>query len=153
MSRGTDVAIRPAGAADWGEAAALLEQAGLPTGDLGPQSLDGFLIAETTAGQCTVGLVGLERLDGVGLLRSLVVAGEQRGSGTGRRLVAAVEAAAVGAGMSELWLLTIDADGYFEGLGFAAVGRDDAPAAVRESREFSELCPGDAVLMMKALRS
>ena len=50
-------------------------------------------------------------------------------------------------------MLTIDADSFFEKLDYVARGRDVAPDAIRDTEEFSTLCPGDAVLMSKALRS
>ena len=86
-------------------------------------------------------------------MRSLVVSRAARGSGVGAALVAALEAACWDRGIQELWLLTIDADSFFEKLGYAVRSRVVAPDAIRDTEEFSTLCPGDAVLMSKALRS
>ena len=58
---------------------------------------------------------------------------------------------AVDSNMAELWLLTIDADAWFARLGYEAQQRELAPAEIRETDEFSKLCPGDAVLMRKIL--
>ena len=53
--------------------------------------------------------------------------------------------------ISELWLLTIDADTWFATLGYLTQSRDSAPPAIQSTEEFSSLCPGDAVLMKKLL--
>ena len=62
-----------------------------------------------------------------------------------------LESHAIGQGVREIWLLTIDADAWFQGLGYEARSRDQAPAAIAQTAEFISLCPGDAVLMQKAL--
>ena len=126
---------------------------GLPTQDLGPDDLHGFLVAERSAGSALQGVVGLQRLSrDIGLLRSLAVADVARGRGLASQIVAATEAAAADAGLSELWLLTIDADGYFQGHGYETLDRGEAPAVLRQTAEFGSLCPGDAVLMRKVLK-
>ncbi len=129
----------------------LLEQAGLPTDDVTPALVAALTVAKDVATREIAGLVGLERFGEVGLLRSLVVAPAARGSGLGRQLVEHAEHSAKEAGISQLWLLTIDADRFFAAYGYREASRDDAPASIRESREFSELCPDDAVLMNKSL--
>ncbi len=139
--------IRPATAHDLPAAIDLLRSAGLPVEDL----TAGHLALAATDEGGVLGLIGLERFGKLGLLRSLVVAPRSRGEGIGRLLVDALEKAAHGEGVSELWLLTIDADSFFANLGYEARDRADAPAAIRGSREFSSLCPGDAVLMSKSL--
>jgi len=54
-------------------------------------------------------------------------------------------------GVDELWLLTIDADAFFVSLGYETRERSEAPEAIRNTEEFSGLCPEDAVLMSKQL--
>jgi len=108
-----------------------------------------FIIA--SRGDSPAGAIGVEAFSHVGLLRSLVVDPESRAEGIGRLLVAALEAHARCHGLTELWLLTIDADRYFRALGYTAKERSEAPSAIRETAEFSRLCPGTAVLMWKAL--
>ena len=142
-----DTTLRSAGADDVAMVAALLAAEGLPTSDLTGEVL--ALVAERDG--AIVGAIGLEDYGNVGLLRSLVVASEGRGAGLGARLVSALEELASGAGMEQLWLLTIDADAWFEKHGYQATGREHAPAAIASTEEFSSLCPGDAVLMHKRL--
>ncbi len=143
--------MRSARAADWNDVSKLLGDAGLPTDDLGPELLEHFLIAEL--GDEIVGLVGLETYDSKGLLRSLVITSRSRSTGLGKKLVSALEAAAQAAGIKDLWLLTIDAEGYFATLGYIIVARDAVPEAIRLSDEFAELCPDSAHLMMKDLHT
>lgn len=99
------------------------------------------------------GAIGLQSFDEVGLLRSLVVAQSARSAGCGSKLVRAVERIANETGVRELWLLTTTARDYFENRGFLAVGRELAPPAIRQTAEFTSLCPDSAVLMMKTLRA
>ena len=139
--------VRPPQAADFEPVRALLDGAGLPTADLVVTHI-AFVADE---GGAPVGAIGLEHFGDCGLLRSLVVAPSARSGGIGRKLVAALEQHAQALGETELWLLTIDADGYFAGHGYALRRRDEAPASIRKTAEFSGLCPGHAVLMSKRL--
>jgi amino-acid N-acetyltransferase len=142
-------ALRQALPGDWDAVQALLLAADLPIDDLGPERLSGFLIAQDEI--ATVGLIGLEILGTVGLLRSLVVARNARNTGLGGKLVGALEAAAVAAGIAELWLLTIDAERFFQRHEFEIIDRTAAPDEIRQTDEFSALCPDSAYLMRKSL--
>jgi homocysteine S-methyltransferase len=140
--------IRPAMDADVPEIRRLLEGSRLPTGDL-EQSRPVFLVARE--GVALLGAAGLETHGEAGLLRSVAVAGEFRGTGLGRALVEAVEAAAREGGLRELVLLTETAHDFFSRLGYADVARDQAPESVRSSAEFRSLCPQSARCMSKRL--
>ena len=142
-------ALRQAVPGDWDAVQDLLLAAELPVDDLDPQRLGGFLIAED--GNATVGLIGLEVLGALGLLRSLVVARNARNTGLGGKLVGALESAALAAGITELWLLTIDAERFFQRHDFEIIDRTAAPDEIRQTDEFSALCPGTAHLMRKSL--
>jgi len=128
---------------------ALLAQAGLPTSDLTPASVDRFMVV--VQGREVVGAVALERYGDVGLLRSLVVAPAQCREGVGRTLVRAIEDGAKAQGIDSLVLLTETAQEFFRELGFEVGKRSDAPAAVRSSSEFALICPTSAVYMQKHL--
>ena len=146
---GTDIDIRPAQASDLAVAKAWLSVEGLPIDDLTVDHMDAFIVA-TQTGE-SVGMIGLEKFGNVGLLRSLVVDEADRGAGLGARLVAELELRACSEHIDELWLLTIDADPFFARHGYVVADRDDAPNAIRSTAEFSDLCPGDAVLMCKLI--
>lgn len=141
------VQIRPSRADDLEFAIALLTQAGLPIDDLAIEKL--AFTAECD--DAIQGLIGVERFGDTALLRSLVIAEPARGNGVGQLLVSALEVASAESGVTEMWLLTIDADGWFGRLGYTVRDRNDAPADIRSTREFSGLCPDDAVLMAKAI--
>lgn len=141
------VIIRPARAADLDTAICLLRNAGLPVEDLSFEQL--ALSAERDGN--VQGVIGLQSFGNAGLLRSLVVSNDVRGAGIGRQLVAALESDCIANGMTELWLLTIDADTFFAQLGYRVRQRHEAPDVIRGTAEFSGLCPDDAVLMSKPL--
>jgi N-acetylglutamate synthase-like GNAT family acetyltransferase len=140
--------IRPAAVADYRKAIELLKEAGLPVADLKVKHL--ALAAEYN--DVFQGLIGLEALGEIALLRSLVVSSDARGRGIGAALVAALETACVADAVRELWLLTTDADEFFMKQGYAIRERTDVPDAIRTTEEFSSLCPGTAVVMSKSLR-
>ena len=145
-----DFDIRRARPDDYHKSCLLLTAAGLPVEDLTIDHLEGFLVAEQATGVIgLIGLIGLEVFGQVGLLRSLVVHPGRRGLGLGQALVDALETQAVAQGLGELWLLTIDADQFFDRLGFVAASRASAPESIVRTPEFSDLCPEGAVLMKK----
>lgn len=139
--------IRRAAPGDLERSIELLAAAGLPTADLVLDRLALVAMVDDTI----TGLIGLERFGPRGLLRSLVIDPTYRRRGLGDRLVAALEHHAARMGIVELWLLTIDADPYFERLGYMRQPRSAAPADIASSDEFSSLCPDDAALMNKSL--
>lgn len=127
----------------------LLEACELPTADLASLSSVQFLGIE--AEKDLGGVIGLELYADVALLRSLAVNPNQRGQGTGRALVAAAERQAAELGINELFLLTMSAKDFFAALGYEIAERADAPAAIKNTQQFSGICPGSAVLMRKRL--
>lgn len=154
MKNGSEtIIVRDAKQNDWQSVRQLLDEAGLPVADFGPEQLVDFLVAERPGADRseTLGIIGLQRFNQTALLRSLVVNQSDRKSGLGRRLVSAVEANACCAGVKDLWLLTIDAERYFESLGYKMMSRESAPESIRNTQEFSGLCPDGAYLMRKVL--
>jgi len=143
------ISIRPARPDDFGTILALLEEASLPTQDLGNARPVYFWIAERDGR--IVGAGGLEQYGDAGLLRSLVVTHAARGTGLGIALVEMLEDAAVAMGISQLVLLTRTARSFFEHRGYSVIARESAPDAVRTSAEFRVFCPAPAVCMTKSL--
>jgi len=141
--------IRPAAASDFQTAKLWLSAAGLPSADLTAAHLSVFLVAVTNG--APIGMVGIERIGSIALMRSLVVDPGSRSVGVGGRLVRELEFLAKSHGVIELWLLTIDADEYFSKLHYERRQRSEAPVDIQGTEEFSSLCPGDAVLMSKLL--
>lgn len=128
--------------------AALLAAEGLPEGGVA-EGIMHFQVLDD--GHGVVATAGIELHGESGLLRSVVVAPACRGRGLARRLTEQMVARARALGLESLYLLTMDADAYFAGLGFTPVSRDQAPADIQRCQQFSEQCPDTAVLMRKVI--
>lgn len=139
------VFLRP----DLAQVLRLVGEAGLPIEDLDEADLSHFLGLGPR--NRPVGVVGLELLGATALLRSLAVDASARGAGYGTSLVEAAEGYAMREGVEAVYLLTTSAERFFERLGYARVSRESAPPEIQRTREFSEMCPAGAVLMMKHL--
>jgi amino-acid N-acetyltransferase len=126
----------------------LLTANGLPLDGL-DVALPTAVVARDAGG--IVGCAAIEPYGPVGLLRSVCVAAELRGSGLGTRLVAAVEALAVERGVADLYLLTETAETWFPRLGYVATVRGSVPAALKASPEFTSACPEGAAVLRKRL--
>jgi amino-acid N-acetyltransferase len=141
------VSLRRAGHDDLEAVASLLGNLALPTEGVA-EWLDQFWVAEHQGR--VVGVAGMERYGESGLLRSVAVAPEWRGSGIGRTLVDRVLEEGRAAGVRDVYLLTTTAEHYFPRHGFACVDRETVPAALRTSAEFTGACPASAVVMRRA---
>jgi amino-acid N-acetyltransferase len=130
-------------------ARALLQSQGLPDSDITDEHLEHFFFAGSVGSP--LGLVGLELYGTDALLRSLVVGENARGKGLGSTLVAHAEQYASTKGVRSLYLLTTTAEAFFKRLGYAQINRSQAPASIKETREFASLCPASSAFMMKAL--
>ena len=127
----------------------LLNASRLISSDLTPEHLRYFFGLGTK--EEPEGVVGLELFGTVGLLRSLAVVSSRRSIGLGSKLVAHAEDYARNKGIKSLYLLTNTAEAFFKHRGYQRTGRDDAPAAIRETKEFSEICPVSSAFMVKHL--
>ena len=126
----------------------LLVGSGLP--------LDGLGIAISTAvvaraDEVVVGCAAVEPYGSFGLLRSVCVVSDLRGTGVGRQLVEAAEKLASSRGISELWLLTETAERWFPRLGYSPATRDAIPKALGASPEVAGACPQSAAVLHKRL--
>jgi amino-acid N-acetyltransferase len=127
----------------------LLAASGLPTDDL-----DGaapVMLFGTAEGHEPSGVVGLELHGADALLRSLAVAPQARGAGTGAALVAHAEREAATRGVVTLYLLTTTAEAFFSRLGYQRLDRTEAPAGIAATHQFSGLCPASSAFMAKRL--
>lgn len=127
----------------------LLGEARLPTSDLTDVHLEHFL--GCGADDALDGVVGLEIYQPVALLRSLAVASACRGRGIGSALLAEAERFARSQDVREVYLLTTTAEPFFARSGYSRIARDSAPVAIRETQEFSNLCPASSAFMVKRL--
>ena len=127
----------------------LLKASQLNSSDLTPEHLRYFFGLGTK--EEPEGIVGLEVFNTVALLRSLAVVSLRREAGLGSKLLAHAEDYARTLGITSLYLLTNTAEAFFKHRGYKITGRDDAPLAIRETKEFSVICPLSSVLMVKHL--
>lgn len=139
---------RPAAEADLAFIRRLLEQAGLPTSDLAAAKPKFTVLRENGR---IVAAAALEPFGSAALVRSVVVAGERRGSGLGRTLVQELEKGARAARIRQLFLLTQTAGKFFARQGYRVIERVDVLKDLQESEEFRALCPTSATCMMKVL--
>ena len=92
----------------------------------------------------------LEIAGDYGILRSVAVRQDLRGSGLGMLASAAAMRMGRGEGIREFALFTETAQAFFERLGFDAVERDELPGPVRVSAQAAE-CTGSATAMTRSL--
>lgn len=137
--------IRAATAGDLEAAEAALRDSELPLDGLRDQFGDGYAVAE--ADGRVIGVEGIEVHGGDGLLRSAAVVSAWRGRGVGDALTRNRIEWARRRGLRSLYLLTTTAGDYFPRFGFTLAERDNAPDAVRKSREFADACPATARFM------
>ena len=128
---------------------ALLAENDLPSRDVrgGPSRFYGIF----SGGELT-GAGGLEIYGSVGLLRSVVVEESSRGQGLGTLLCDALEDRARAAGVETLYLLTTSASGFFDQRGYSEIDRSATPSSIRQTTEFSDLCPTSALCMQKHIQ-
>jgi len=125
----------------------LLAESGLPTDDVYEQNLSFFRIELSVDGLSAVG--GLEPCGNVALIRSVATAESMRGRGIADNIVRELEKHAVSEGFDSLYLLTETAEHYFKSRGYTQIERSNVPLTVKNSRQFSSLCPGTAIAMFK----
>ncbi len=94
---------------------------------------------------------GLELSLPYALLRSVAVCPHHHGKGYAKIVCEALIETALNENIRDLYLLTETAEGFFSRLGFIPVDRSLIPPEIRITRQFSKLCPGDAVVMKKQL--
>jgi N-acetylglutamate synthase-like GNAT family acetyltransferase len=127
---------------------AALRKAGLPCEDV-EQSGPLFWRFDTDD-DIPAGFAGLELHGADALLRSLVTLPPLRGAGIGSAIVAAIEQEAQLRGCEAIYLLTQEPD-YFARAGYAALGRDAVPEAIRASSQFHSPICAAAAAMVKEL--
>jgi len=140
--------IRPAQPEDLAAVQALLREAALPWEDVAPH-FGAFLVGERAG--TLVASAGFEHYGAQALVRSVAIASALRSRGLGAGLCETLLGEARRRGVTDAYLLTTTAPRFFARQGFATIERERAPAAIRASREFAELCPASAVVMHRVL--
>jgi amino-acid N-acetyltransferase len=127
---------------------ALLKTSGLPADDL---DFKRDLLVGYYEGEALVGTGGLEIHGSYALLRSLSVKMGIRGKLVGSAITEYLLNEGRKNKLKAIYLLTETAQGFFEKKGFVGVPRDEVPAEVRSSSEFTHVCPTTAVAMRLVL--
>jgi arsenite methyltransferase len=127
----------------------LLRRCKLPTDGVADW-VDTLIIARS--GPHVIGSTALELYGEAALLRSVAVYPSLRGTGVGHQLMTAALAKARQVGVRDLYLLTTTAGDFFPRFGFHPITRDEAPVSVKQSAEFTSLCPDSALVMHLALQ-
>lgn len=91
-----------------------------------------------------VGAIAFEQYGEHGLLRSLVVDPDSRGTGLGRLLLHSGLDAMRRAGVCHAYGLTTTIPGWLERLGWTEITKPDLPAALEASMELRGACPDTA---------
>ena len=146
MSRAEIVQLR---CADLAQLEALLRANQLPADDCAEQA---HRFCAIYKGDQLTAAGAIETAEQYGLLRSVVVLEDCRGTGLARDITAHLLQRARDEGRLAIYLLTETAEAYFAALGFALVARTDAPLALTRTRQFSSLCPGSACCMCLSLQ-
>lgn len=143
-----DLIIKPANKENLNAIFKLLLDNKLPTVDLKEDYVDLFvgLINDNV-----VASIGLERYNGIGLLRSLAVSDEFKNQKIGDKLMIQLFNLCNTDKIDELYLLTTTAEKYFEKYGFCKIDRNNTPDTIRQTHEFKDICPVSAVVMCKKL--
>ncbi len=142
--------IRPAVEEDGARLRELLREARLTEDGVDEVlAAGGFVVAVADAR--VMAAAGVEAHGRRGLLRSVVVSPERRGTGVGAALVHDRLEWSRRCGLTELYLLTETARDFFARRGFTRIERSAAPAEIQRSDEFARLCPESATVMVRSL--
>jgi amino-acid N-acetyltransferase len=142
------VSIERLNVADVDEVLRLLVDNNLPVEGLADHLRTALVARE---GGRVVGSAALELYRDAALLRSVAVAKDHQHHRIGRDLtIAALDLARI-SGASTVYLLTTTAEQFFPKFGFQCVGREEVPASVQASVEFTSACPASATVMRKQL--
>lgn len=98
-----------------------------------------------------IGSGGLEVYGKNALLRSLAVDEHHRNKKLGVSIVNDLMAKAKSLNIENLFLLTETAREFFEKKGFQDIARTEVPEALRNSTEFTSVCPSTAACMLYKL--
>ncbi len=130
---------------DLADVQALLRKVALSADGVAEHIAD-FLIAREDGR--LIAVAALEDHGTAGLLRSLAVAPDRQGWGLARYLTNALVERARGRGLAAVYLLTKDAQRYFQHHGFRPISREEVRPAVQHSAQFREESCASATAMV-----
>ncbi|MBL7723389.1 MAG: GNAT family N-acetyltransferase [Chitinophagaceae bacterium] len=107
-----------------------------------------FLLAINNKSE-VIGCIGVEQYLADGLLRSFAVDEKYRSRKVGINLFRRLISYSRQSGIEIMHLLTTTAEKYFTANGFVVAERSAAPATMKDTTEFSSLCPSSSTYMKK----
>lgn len=137
--------IRPATGPDLPPVATLLHGGGLQAGNVRERA--GRTVVAQTGRDTLIATAAWDPAGDAALVRSVAVAASHRGKGAGIAVVAGALRLAARAGVSEAYLATVEAEGFFAACGFQRVPREDVPDAVMAHPQIARECPASAAVM------
>ena len=126
----------------------LLKSANLPFEDI-ENGIGHFLLAKND--EHLIGCVGLQLCGHDALLRSLAVSTNERNHGLGKILMQEILEYASRLNLRNIYLFTKTKESFFEKHGFINANRSEAPHEIRETSQYSSICPSTAIFMWKQL--
>jgi amino-acid N-acetyltransferase len=147
-SNTSQVIIREAIKDDLKAIKSLLDSVSLPSVDI-EKHLSNFFVLQNE--RDIIGTIGMELYGDIALLRSLAVEKDFQNRGYGQKLYHALNSKAKKMDVINIYLLTETAMGFFSKEGFQEIKRELAPPAIKNTYEYSTLCPEAAVCMVKML--
>ena len=130
---------------DYEKIITLLKENDLPVSDLTHSKAEFIVSIENDK---LIGCIGIEHYEKDGLLRSFAVDLKYRDKGIGAQLLQRLMAYCGQLGINNIHLLTTTAEKYFLSKGFANSNRDEAPKSIKDTTEFSSICPSSSAYMV-----
>jgi amino-acid N-acetyltransferase len=128
----------------------LLEKENLPVSDL--HSANWFALRGIENQGDVIAAGGLEQCGQALLLRSVIVAPPFRGKGLAQLIVGDLHSKARSADYRNIYLMTLDAESWFEkNFVYKVMDRAGVPADIAASSQFTHTCPGTASLMVVSI--
>ncbi len=138
--------ITKTNAKDLPEVLKLLSMVNLPVEGVKEQFQNFFIIRKD---KTIVGCIGIEIYGNTALLRSLAVHPSFQGKGLGLQLVHKIEGYSTEKNLRNIYLLTETAEKFFLNLGYNYVPRDNVDPRIKQTIEFTTLCPSSPVMIKK----
>jgi amino-acid N-acetyltransferase len=148
-SKTSQIIIREAGSEDLKAIKFLLESVSLPSVDI-EKHLFNFFVMDN--GEDIIGTIGIEYYGDIALLRSLAVKIEYQNKCYGQKLCHKLIYKAEEMDVNNMYLLTNTAEEFFSREGFQKILRESVPPAIKQTYEYSTLCPSDSICMVKRLK-
>ena len=94
---------------------------------------------------------GVQLFSKEALIRSIATHSDFQGKGLASDILDSLERLSQERGVTNLYLLTTTAEGYFKNNGYHRIERRFVPCSIASTSQFSSLCPDSAALMLKEL--